>query len=69
MNDLNNINAAITLLLQLTAAAARVSSAIAAARAEGRDLSDVELAGLQAADDAARDQLVGSIAAANLGPS
>lgn len=64
MNSLNNINAAITLLLNLTAAAARVSSAIAAARSEDRDLSDAELAGLHVADNAARADLVAAIEAA-----
>ncbi len=64
MSDLNNVNAAITLLLQLTAAAGKVSTMIAAARAEGRDLTAEELAGLRAADDAARGDLVSAIEAA-----
>jgi len=64
MSDLNNLNAAITLLLQLTAAAGRVSTLIAGARADGRDLTAEELAGLQAADDVARAALAAAIEAA-----
>lgn len=64
MSATNNINAAITLLLNITAQAGRVSAAIASARAEARDLSNQELTELQADDDAARAQLVGAIAAA-----
>jgi hypothetical protein len=62
--SVNNLNAAITLLLNLTAAAGKVSGLIGAARAEGRDLTAEELAGLRAADDAARGDLVAAIAAA-----
>ena len=64
MSSVQNVNAAITLLLNLTAAAGKVSALIGAARAEGRDLTAEELAGLQAADDAARGDLVEAIEAA-----
>lgn len=63
-SNLNNLNAAITLLLTITAQAGRVSAAIAAARAEGRDLRDEELGALQAADDLARAELAEAIEAA-----
>jgi hypothetical protein len=63
-NPVNNLNAAITLLLNLTAAAGKVSALIGSARAEGRGLTAEELAGLKAADDAARGDLVAAIEAA-----
>lgn len=62
-SNLNNLNAAITLLLNITIAAGKVSSAITAAQSEGRDLADAELEALRATDDAARSDLVGAIEA------
>lgn len=64
MSSTKNLNVAITALLNLTAAAGKVSAIVQAAHTEGRDVSDEELAGLQAADDAARDQLAAAIEAA-----
>lgn len=61
MSATQNLNTAITLLLAITAQAGRVSAAIAAARAEARDLTAEELAGLRAEDDAARAALVEAI--------
>lgn len=63
MSNLNNLNAAITLLLNITIAAGKVSAAITAAQSEGRDLADAELEALRATDDAARADLVGAIEA------
>jgi hypothetical protein len=63
-NTTQNLNAAITLLLNLTAAAGKVSGLIGEARSQGRDLTAEELAGLRAADDAARGDLVAAIEAA-----
>lgn len=66
MSATSNLNAAITLLLNLTAAAGKVSALIAQARSEGREeLTTEEMAGLRATDDAARADLVGAIDAAN----
>lgn len=62
-SNLTNLNAAITLLLNITVAAGKVSAAITAAQAEGRDLADSELEALRATDDAARSDLVGAIEA------
>lgn len=68
MSSTKNLNVAITALLNLTAAAGKVSALIAQARSEGREeLTDEELAGLQGADDSARDHLVGAIEAAKGG--
>lgn len=64
MSTLNNLNSAITLLLQLTAQAGRVSLLIASAREQGRDLSDAEMAALQGEDAAARVALLEAIATA-----
>lgn len=58
------LNVAITALLQLTAAAGKVSSLIATAKAEDRDLTDAELDQLQQDDAAARAGLVDAIEAA-----
>lgn len=58
-----NLSAAITLLLNLTAAAGKVSGLIVTARSEGRDLTDEQLAGLVASDDAARAELAAAIEA------
>lgn len=69
-SPVNNLNAAITLLLNLTAAAGKVSGLIAQARNEGRDdLTAEELAGLRASDEAARGDLVAAIEAAQAGGS
>ncbi|HYE70612.1 MAG TPA: hypothetical protein VD932_03715 [Aquabacterium sp.] len=67
MSTTRNLNAAIGLLLNLTAAAGKASALIGTARAEGRDVTAEELAGLQAADDAARGDLVAAIEAAKAG--
>lgn len=67
--DLENLNAAITLLLQLTAAAGRVSTLIAGARADGRGLNSAELHALEEVDDTARAGLVAAIDAARAGAS
>ena len=59
-----NLNAAVTLLLNLTVAAGKVSALITAARANGREsLTDEEMASLRAIDDAARVELVAAIEA------
>lgn len=63
MSNLTNLNAAITLLLNMTVAAGKVSAAITAAQAEGRDLLASELEALRATDDAARTDLVAAIEA------
>jgi hypothetical protein len=68
-SNLTNLNAAITLLLNMTVAAGKVSAAITAAQAEGRDLLDSELEALQATDDAARADLVGAIEASRQPPA
>jgi hypothetical protein len=62
-SNLTNLNAAVTLLLNLAVAAGKVSSAITAAQSEGRDLRDEELEALKATDDAARSDLVAAIEA------
>lgn len=62
-SNLTNLNAAITLLLNITVAAGKVSAAITAAQAEGRDLLDEELEALKATDDADRSDLVEAIEA------
>jgi len=67
VSTVNNLNAAITLLLNLTAAAGKVSNTIHEAQRLGRDLTDAELGELQVYDDAARGQLVGAIEAAKAG--
>jgi hypothetical protein len=56
-----NIDLALTLLITLLNRSAEISALIAQARGEGRDLTADELAGLQAADDAARAALVAAI--------
>ncbi len=58
------LNVALTVLLQLAAAAGKVSTIIATAKAEGRDLTDAELEQLQQDDAAARAGLVDAIAEA-----
>lgn len=68
-SNLTNLNAAITLLLNMTVAAGKVSAAITAAQADGRDLLDSELEALQATDDAARADLVGAIEASRQPPA
>lgn len=60
-----NASAAIALALQLIEAAARISSLIRQAQAEGRDsLTDAEKALVLAENDAARERLVAAIAKA-----
>ena len=54
--------AGIGLLLQLIEQAARVSTVIRQAQAEGRDVTSAELAGIIAAGDGARAALVDAIA-------
>ncbi len=56
-----NVDLALTLLLSLATKAGEISARVRNAQAEGRDLSDEELAGLRAADDVARDELQGAI--------
>lgn len=56
--------AGIGLLLQLIEQAARVSTVIRQAQAEGRDLTSAELAGVVAENDVARATLVDAIARA-----
>jgi hypothetical protein len=68
MSTTANLNAAITLLLNITVAAGKVSAAITAAQSEGRDLLDSELEALRATDDAARRDLVGAIEASRASP-
>lgn len=63
MSKTQNLDAALTFLLNVAAAAGKVSGLIGAARSEGRDLTDVELAGLRDADDAARADLAAAIEA------
>ena len=65
-SNLNNLNVAVTLLLNLATAAGRVSAAITAAQAEGRDLLDSELEALRATDDAARADLQAAISASTV---
>ncbi len=62
-----NLSLAIGVLLSATQQAAKVSALIAVAHAEARDLSDAEVAGLQADDDAKRDLLLGAIESAKAG--
>ena len=69
MSTTSNLNAAITLLLNITVAAGKVSAAITAAQSEGRDLLDSELEALRATDDAARRDLVGAIEASRASPT
>jgi hypothetical protein len=56
-----NADTAITLALSLLDRAAAYGSLVTAARAEGRDVSDVELDALAAEDDAARKELENAI--------
>lgn len=56
-----NIGLALNLLLSLLSKASEISALINAARAEGRDVSDEELAALGVEDDIARDALVEAI--------
>jgi hypothetical protein len=56
--------AGIGLLLQLIEQAARVSSVIRQARAEGREVTPAELAEIVAENDAARAELLKAITAA-----
>jgi RNA:NAD 2'-phosphotransferase (TPT1/KptA family) len=57
--------AGIGLLLQLIEQAARVSSVIRTAQAEGRDVTPAELAEIVAENDAARSKLVDAISRAS----
>jgi hypothetical protein len=59
-----NINLALTLLISLLSKSQEISALIKQAKGEGRDISDAELDGLVAADDAARAELVAAIEAA-----
>lgn len=59
-----NAALAVQLLLGLLNNAAAIGSLLKQAQAEGRDITDAELAALTAADDAARKALVDAIAAA-----
>jgi hypothetical protein len=58
-----NIDLALTLIIQLLNRSSEISALIAKARGEGRDITDAELDVLQAADDAARADLMAAIAA------
>lgn len=59
-----NAALAVQLLLGLLNNATAIGSLLKQAQAEGRDITDAELAALTAADDAARKALVDAIAAA-----
>lgn len=59
-----NIGLALNLLLSLLAKSSEISALINQARAEGRDITDTELALLGSKDDAAREALVAAIEAA-----
>jgi hypothetical protein len=68
MSTINEASALITLLLQLGAAAGRVSALVGTMNAEGRTvLTDAERAEAVAADDLARAGLLGAIEAAKAG--
>ena len=63
--SVTNITAGVGLLLQLLAQATQISTAIARARAEGRDdITEDDLNEAVGRDDAAREKLVAAIAAA-----
>lgn len=59
-----NVNLAITLLLSVLNRASEIGTLIATARAENRDISDLEINKLVINDDAARDALAEAIKAA-----
>lgn len=56
-----NIGLALNLLLSLLAKSSEISALINLARAEGRDITDEELAALGVKDDVAREALVEAI--------
>lgn len=56
-----NIGLALNLLLSLLAKSSEISALINQARAEGRDITDEELAALGVKDDVAREALVEAI--------
>ena len=61
---MTNLLALTTLLLQYSDKIVAMSGLMKKAASEGRDISDAELNGLFADDDAARDRLLALIAAA-----
>lgn len=66
--SVRNFNKALTLLLNASAAAGRVSALLQQVQLDGRDgPSDAEMASLELADDAQRAELVDAIQATKAG--
>jgi DNA-nicking Smr family endonuclease len=65
--DSQNIGLALNLLLALLSKASAISALVNQARAEGRDVTDEELALLGVRDDQARDALLEAIRKAKEG--